>query len=75
MSQHKDKVAVITGAASGIGQALAIKLAKQGCHLALVDRNLSGLMEVQQHVEQLGVRCIIQVLDVADNNAFKIFPS
>lgn len=73
MSQHKNKVAVITGAASGIGQALAIKLAKQGCHLALVDRNLSGLIEVQQQVEKLGVRCLSQDLDVADNQAFKVF--
>jgi|GEM_PF-2898916 len=50
MSQHNSKVAGITGAASGIGLALAIKLAEQGCNLALVDRNLPGLMQVQQQV-------------------------
>ncbi|MFB1015153.1 MAG: SDR family NAD(P)-dependent oxidoreductase [Alteromonadaceae bacterium] len=73
MSQHNNKVAVITGAASGIGLALAIKLAEQGCNLALVDRNLPGLMQVQKEAEKIGVRCIIQVLDVANNQAFVDF--
>jgi butyryl-CoA dehydrogenase len=73
MSHYKGKVAVITGAASGIGQALAMKLAEQGCNLALADRNLAGLMKVQQEAEKQGVRCIIQDLDVANNEAFLLF--
>ena len=40
MTQYKNKVAVITGAASGIGQALALQMAMEGAHLALVDRNI-----------------------------------
>ncbi|WP_410969472.1 SDR family NAD(P)-dependent oxidoreductase, partial [Salmonella sp. SAL04284] len=43
MKNFKNKVAAITGAGSGIGQQLAILLAKQGCHLSLSDINEKGL--------------------------------
>ena len=36
MKNFKNKVAAITGAGSGIGQQLAVLLAKHGCHLSLV---------------------------------------
>ena len=39
----RDGVAVLTGAASGIGAALAVELARRGMHLALVDLNAAGL--------------------------------
>jgi short-subunit dehydrogenase len=70
MIKYKGSVAVITGAASGIGKALALKLAAQGCHLALVDKDQSGLEEVEQLVLSMGVKCLIENLDVADNQRF-----
>jgi len=73
MSHYKNKVAVITGAASGIGHALATKLAQQGCHLALVDRNLEGLNLVKLEAEKLGVRCLIQNVDVSNSEYFQSF--
>lgn len=73
MSHYKNKVAVITGAASGIGHALATKLAQQGCHLALVDRNLEGLNLVKLEAEKLGVRCLIKNVDVSNSEDFQSF--
>lgn len=43
MTDLKDKTAVITGAASGLGKALAAEFYRQGCHLALIDIDLAGL--------------------------------
>jgi 3-oxoacyl-[acyl-carrier protein] reductase len=41
----KDKVAVVTGAASGIGRSVAQVFAREGCQVALVDINEAGLKE------------------------------
>ena len=43
MKNFQDKVAAITGAGSGIGQATAIALAREGCHLAISDISQAGL--------------------------------
>jgi len=48
MKNLKDKVAAVTGAASGIGRALAINLAVEGCHVAISDVNEAGLQETAE---------------------------
>lgn len=63
------KVAVVTGAASGIGEALAVRLAQRGCDLALSDVNDEGLQRVAAQVEKCGVRVTATVLDVGDHAA------
>ena len=72
MKNFKNKVAAITGAGSGIGQQLAILLAKQGCHLSLSDINEKGL---QQTVELLkpysNITVTTKKLDVSDREAVK----
>lgn len=71
MKSLKDKVAVITGAANGIGKALAIKLGKAGCKLALADIDHPNLDRTKNsiesqfcstHVVDLGQRVQIQAL-------------
>jgi NAD(P)-dependent dehydrogenase (short-subunit alcohol dehydrogenase family) len=63
------RVAAITGAGSGIGRALAINLARQGAHLALVDIDDAGLAETVSLCEGYGVKITSQHLDVADRAA------
>jgi len=71
----KDGVAVVTGAASGIGAALAKVLATRGCNVALADVNAAGLREVADQVRSLGVDVSEHRLDVSDHEAVAAFPS
>lgn len=66
MKNFQNKVAAITGAGSGIGQQLAILLAKQGCHLSLSDVNDQGLAETVEQAKQYGVRITSKHVDVAN---------
>lgn len=61
-------VAVLTGAASGIGEALARELATRGSHLALVDRDREGLERVAGELRgrHPGLRVSMHVLDLAE---------
>lgn len=69
MKSYKDKVAAITGAASGMGRTLAVELARRGCHLALSDVNDAELMRTAELASQHGVRVTLRKLDVADRAA------
>lgn len=65
----RDATAVITGAASGIGAALAVRLAARGANLALVDRDGARLSGVGAKARSAGVRVSEHVIDVADRAA------
>ena len=71
----KDRVAVITGAGSGIGRATALSLARRGCHLALADIDEGGLAQTQVQVAVAGVRATTHNLDVADREAVAALPA
>ena len=64
-----NKVSAITGAGSGIGQALALNLAQRGCDLALADINKAGLDETVELIKIYPVKVTKQVLDVSDKQA------
>jgi len=65
-----DKVAVVTGAASGIGRELALELSRRKCHLALCcDRNVEGLKQTAEEAMAQGVKVTSRTLDVADREA------
>lgn len=69
-----DKVAVITGAASGIGRALAIDLARRGARLALCDVDDAGLAQTVAHARDTGAPEVrSDHLDVADRPAFAAY--
>jgi short-subunit dehydrogenase len=59
-------VAVITGAATGIGRALAGRLAGEGARLALADLNRGGLDEVSRRLTGQGFELSTHLVDVAD---------
>ena len=69
MKDFNNKVAAITGAGSGIGRALAVNLARAGCHLALSDVNAEGLQQTAEQVHGSGVNVTTTVLDVSDQAA------
>jgi NADP-dependent 3-hydroxy acid dehydrogenase YdfG len=66
MSQFEGKVAVITGAGSGIGRALALNLAGKSVKLALSDIDVEGLAETVRRAEVLGAEVKADRLNVAE---------
>jgi short-subunit dehydrogenase len=68
-----DKVAIITGASSGIGKSLAVEFAKRSCNLVLAARQYVTLCEITQSLEQqynikaVAVQCDVSVEEDCDN--------
>ncbi|WP_375456996.1 SDR family NAD(P)-dependent oxidoreductase [uncultured Methylobacterium sp.] len=71
----ENRTALVTGAASGIGRALAVALAQRGCHLALADRDAAGLAETGRMIAPSRIRITRHVLDVADRAAVAALPA
>ncbi len=70
----KNRTAIVTGAASGIGRAIAVSLAKRGCNLALADVDEAGLVETGRVTASAGAKASQHRLDVSDRQAVAAFP-
>lgn len=73
MEGFAGKVAVVTGAGSGIGQALAIELARSGAKVAISDVNTEGLAVTEQRIKAIGAPVKADRLDVTEREAFKLY--
>ena len=66
-----DRVAVVIGATSGLGRAIAIGLAEQGAHVVPTGRRESQVDEVCRAIEAIGHRTLRQITDVTDPRAIE----
>ena len=73
MDGFAGKVAVVTGAGSGIGQALALELGRSGAKVAISDVNLEGLAETEQQLKAIGAEVKADRLDVTEREAFLLY--
>ncbi|OBB10996.1 acetoin dehydrogenase, partial [Mycobacteriaceae bacterium 1482268.1] len=73
MKGFDGKVAVITGAGSGIGQALAIELGRSGARLAISDVNTEGLAATEERLNAIGAPVKADRLDVTEREAFELY--
>ena len=73
MEGFAGKVAVVTGAGSGIGQALAIELARSGARVAISDVNTEGLAATEERLKAIGAQVKADRLDVTEREAFELY--
>jgi NADP-dependent 3-hydroxy acid dehydrogenase YdfG len=73
MEGFAGKVAAVTGAGSGIGQALALELARSGAALAISDVDTEGLAQTEEQLRAIGAPVRTDRLDVTEREAFQIY--
>ena len=66
MAGLKGKSVLITGSATGIGRAIAMRLASDGGDLLLADLDLEGVERVAEQIRSMGNRCLAIRTDVTD---------
>jgi 3-oxoacyl-[acyl-carrier protein] reductase len=62
----KDKIALVTGSAQGIGKAIALRLANNGADLAIIDMNLEKTEETAKEIEKIGRKALALKANVAN---------
>ncbi|MGD1108761.1 MAG: SDR family oxidoreductase [Mycobacterium sp.] len=67
------KVAVVTGAGSGIGQALAVELSRSGASVAISDVDTEGLAQTEEQLKAIGAPVKADRLDVTEREAFLLY--
>ena len=63
-----DRVILITGAAGGLGQAMAVGLAEYGAQIALADLRLENINDILAQIDNLGKRAAAYKVDITDRN-------
>jgi NAD(P)-dependent dehydrogenase (short-subunit alcohol dehydrogenase family) len=63
----KDKVAIITGAADGMGRRVALDMAAEGAKICAVDINKKGIDLVKEKIQAMGEQCISAQCDVSSS--------
>ncbi len=66
-----NKIAIVTGAAQGIGKATALRLAQEGAKVVLVDIDQAGIEQVAQTIRATGGTALALVVDIARNDDVK----
>lgn len=74
MKQIAGRIAVVTGAGSGIGRAVCVELANRGADIALVDVDEGRLSDVRAAVEELGRKCSVHAVDVSSREQMAALP-
>ncbi|MBC7308310.1 MAG: SDR family NAD(P)-dependent oxidoreductase, partial [Dietzia sp.] len=70
-TEFEGKAALVTGGASGIGEAVALKLAEQGASVLVVDLNAEAADDVAGRASAAGGRAVAVAADVTDPDAMK----
>jgi 2-dehydro-3-deoxy-L-rhamnonate dehydrogenase (NAD+) len=63
-----DRIAIVTGAAQGIGEAIALRLARAGANIAIVDLNLEQAEKAAAHVRETGRKALAVRCDVSNSH-------
>lgn len=66
MQLYKNKVVLVTGAASGIGKTVALTYAQQGANLVIWDRDDEGLADTQKQIQQTGSTALSLKIDLTN---------
>ena len=61
----KDKVAIVTGAARGIGEAMILRFVEEGARVTLCDVDANALKEVESKVNDMNGQCFLAVGDIS----------
>src|SRR6202051_4534666 len=73
MGKFAGKVAVVTGAGSGIGQALAVERGRSGAGVAISDVDTEGLAQTEEQLKAIGAPVKADRLDVTEREAFLLY--
>jgi NAD(P)-dependent dehydrogenase (short-subunit alcohol dehydrogenase family) len=71
VTRVQDRIAIVTGAAKGMGREICLTLAQEGAHVVVAARDAAPLGELATEIEKLGRRAVAHTTDVTDEAAVK----